>query len=94
MTEVVQEKCRVEASLFGMDVFEMQSTEGGWAVDNRLGHFPVDSEWTKKAVVERTLQFLTLHFCEICDGKGVGHFGPPDALVGDAGFESCESHFF
>ena len=71
MTEVVQEKCRVEASLFGMDVFEMQSTEGGWAVDNRLGHFPVDSEWTKKAIVKLTLQFLTLHFCEICDGEGV-----------------------
>ena len=71
MTEVVQEKCRVEASLFGMDVFEMQSTEGGCAVDNRLGHFSVDAEGTKEPVVELTLQFLTLHFCEICDGKGV-----------------------
>ena len=63
-------------------------------MENRLGHFPVDSEGTKKAIVKLTLQFLTLHFGEVCDGQGVGHSGPPDALVGNVGFESCKPHFF
>ena len=76
-----------------MNVFQIQTTEGGWAMNNCLWHFPVDSEGTEKAIVELTLQFLTLHFGEVCDGKGVGLFRPPDALVGDAAFESCESHF-
>ena len=63
-------------------------------MEDRLGHFPVDAKGSKEAIVKLTLQFLTLYFCEICDGQGVGHFGPPDVLVGNAGFESCEPHFF